>query len=60
MDKKFLISWLVLFVAWMVGSFIVHGALLSADYKALHGLFRTEDDAVCVANSTAHGLVAGL
>ena len=45
MDKKFFISWLILFVAWMVGSFAVHGALLSADYKALHGLFRSESDA---------------
>jgi hypothetical protein len=45
MDKKFLVSWLILFVVWMVGSFIVHGALLSADYKALHGLFRSESDA---------------
>jgi hypothetical protein len=45
MDKKFVISWVILFVAWMVGSFAVHGALLSADYKALHGLFRSESDA---------------
>ena len=45
MDKKFLVSWLILFVVWMVGSFVVHGALLSADYKALHGLFRSESDA---------------
>lgn len=45
MDKKFFISWLILFVAWMAGSFAVHGALLSADYKALHGLFRSESDA---------------
>ena len=45
MDKRFVISWVILFVAWMVGSFAVHGALLSADYKALHGLFRSESDA---------------
>ena len=45
MDKKFLVSWLIMFVVWMVGSFVVHGALLSADYKALHGLFRSESDA---------------
>ena len=43
--KKFLIGWLLLFVAWMVGSFVVHGALLGADYTALQGkLFRTEQD----------------
>jgi hypothetical protein len=45
MDKRFLVSWLVLFVVWMMGDFVVHGALLNADYKALHGLFRSEDDA---------------
>jgi hypothetical protein len=45
MDKKFLVSWVILFVAWMLGSFVVHGVLLNADYKALHGLFRSEDNA---------------
>jgi hypothetical protein len=45
MDKKFLIGWLLLFVAWMAGSFVVHGALLNADYTALQGkLFRTPQD----------------
>jgi magnesium-transporting ATPase (P-type) len=32
MNKKFLISWVVIFVIWMVGSFVVHGLLLGADY----------------------------
>ena len=45
MNKKFLIAWLVLFVAWFLGSFVVHGLLLSADYMALGGLFRTDADA---------------
>lgn len=45
MDKKFFLGWLLLFVAWMAGSFVVHGALLGADYAALQGkLFRTEQD----------------
>lgn len=44
MDKKFLISWLVLFVAWMAGSFLVHGVLLHADYSALRNLFRSPED----------------
>jgi hypothetical protein len=45
MNKQFLIGWVILFVAWMVGSFIVHGALLGGDYAALQGkLFRTEQD----------------
>ena len=45
MDKKFLISWLVLFVVWMAGSFLVHGVLLNADYMALRNLFRSPEDA---------------
>jgi hypothetical protein len=34
MNKKFLISWVVIFVVWMVGSFVVHGLLLGADYAS--------------------------
>jgi hypothetical protein len=45
MNKKFLIAWVVLFVAWFIGSFVVHGVLLSADYMRLSSLFRTEADA---------------
>lgn len=45
MNRKYLIAWLLLFVAWMAGSFVVHGALLGADYTALQGkLFRTPED----------------
>ena len=46
MDKKFFISWLILFVCWMFGSFVVHGVLLRDDYSALvPRLFRSPDDA---------------
>jgi magnesium-transporting ATPase (P-type) len=34
MNKKFLISWVVIFVAWMAGSFVVHGLLLGAEYAS--------------------------
>jgi hypothetical protein len=44
MNKKFLIAWVLLFIAWFVGSFIVHAVLLHADYMHLPGLFRTEAD----------------
>jgi hypothetical protein len=45
MNKKFLIGWVVLFVAWFLGSFVVHGLLLGSDYAALQGkLFRTEQE----------------
>jgi hypothetical protein len=45
MNRRFLITWLVLFVAWYVGSFIVHALLLHADYEQLAGLFRQPDEA---------------
>lgn len=45
MNRKFLIAWLVVFIAWFLGSFVVHGLLLSADYRALGGLFRGDADA---------------
>jgi len=44
MNKRFLISWGVVFVAWMVGSFVVHGILLNESYGELPNLFRTEEE----------------
>jgi hypothetical protein len=45
MNGKFLVSWVVLFVAWMMGSFVVHGTLLHEDYARLPNLFRSESEA---------------
>lgn len=45
MNKQFCIAWLVIFVAWMAGSFVVHGMLLHPDYLKLPQLFRPEADA---------------
>jgi hypothetical protein len=45
MNKKFFIAWFLIFVAWMLGSFVVHGVLLSEDYMRLTNLFRPEADA---------------
>lgn len=45
MTRKFLLGWLILFVCWMAGSFVVHGFVLAGDYTALQGrLFRTPED----------------
>jgi hypothetical protein len=44
MNKKFLIAWIVLFAAWFLGSFVVHGVLLRSDYMQLTNLFRAEAD----------------
>ena len=42
MNRRFFIGWVVVFVAWMMGSFVVHGVLLNEDYGKLPGLFRPE------------------
>lgn len=44
MEKKFIIASIVIFVAWMLGSGLVHGGLLRDDYANLPNLFRTETD----------------
>jgi hypothetical protein len=44
MNKRFFIAWLVIFVVWMGGSFLVHGLLLHDDYVKLTNLFRPEAD----------------
>jgi hypothetical protein len=47
MNKKFLIAWVAIFVQWMLGSFLVHGTLLRADYDTLVklGVFRAPAEA---------------
>ena len=42
MDKRFLAAWVIVFLVWMAGSFVVHGLLLAPDYAALPDLFRSE------------------
>jgi hypothetical protein len=44
MNNKFVIAWSVLFVAWFMGSFVVHGVLLRSGYMQLTSLFRPEGD----------------
>jgi uncharacterized protein YqhQ len=44
MNKKFVIAWIVLLVAWFAGSFVVHGVLLRSDYMQLTNLFRVEGE----------------
>ena len=45
MNKRFALAWLVLFIVWFFGSFVVHGVLLHGDYAALPNLFRKEAEA---------------
>ena len=41
MNKTFFIAWVVIFVAWFAGSFVVHGTLLHDDYMKLSGAVPT-------------------
>ncbi len=61
MNKKFLISWIAIFVVWMLGSFVVHGVLLGADYSALTNMMRTEAQQQAYFHwmLIAHGIMAG-
>ena len=34
MNKKFIVAWIVLFVVWLLGDFLIHGVLLHADYRS--------------------------
>ena len=61
MNKKFFIAWLVLFIVWMAGDFLVHGVLLKSDYMQLSKLYRsdTESQAYFIWMLLAHVLMAG-
>jgi len=61
MDRRFFIAWIAVFVAWMVGSFVVHGTLLHDDYAQLPNLFRPEAEAqrLFALMLLAHVLMAG-
>ncbi len=61
MNKRFLLAWIVVFVLWMAGSFVVHETLLHADYSAVQNLFRPQEDAqqYFPFMIVAHALMAG-
>lgn len=61
MNKKFLVSWTIVFVLWMVGSFVVHGVLLNDMYGQLPNLFRTETETQSLFHYMviAHVMMAG-
>jgi hypothetical protein len=61
MNRRFLLAWLVVFIGWMVGSFIVHGALLHDEYARLPHLFRQEAEAqrYFPLMLLAHAIMAG-
>ncbi len=60
MNKKFLVAWLVLFILYMAGGFVIHGMLLADEYLAT-GLMRPEAEAQKLMHLMvlAHVLMAG-
>ena len=61
MNKKFLISWLVVFVVWMVCSFLVHVLWLGETYAGLTNMMRSDAEAQELFHFMllAHVLMAG-
>lgn len=61
MNKKFVISWVAVFVVWMAGSFAVHGAWLSDLYGTLPNIMRTEAESQALFHLMllAHLIMAG-
>jgi len=60
MNKKFLISWIAVFVVWMVGGFLVHGLWLAETYGAMTNMMRpiAEQEAMMHFMMIAHVLMA--
>ncbi len=44
MNKKYFTSWVIVFVVWMIGSFMVHAIFIKADYMQVPNLFRTNEE----------------
>jgi hypothetical protein len=61
MSIRFFIAWASTFVAWMAGSFVVHGVLLQEDYAKLQNLFRSPEEAkhYFAFMLAAHAILAG-
>ena len=61
MNKRFFIVWLVVFLAWMGGSFVIHEGLLKGDYMQIANLYRpvSETAAYFPWMVFAHVLLAG-
>ncbi|MFZ2509213.1 MAG: hypothetical protein WAW79_12160 [Steroidobacteraceae bacterium] len=61
MNKQFFIAWLVMFIVYMAGGFLVHGLLLQQEYLGLPNLFRSEEESMPFFHwmIIAHVLMAG-
>ncbi len=61
MDKKFAVSWVILFIVWMAGSFLVHAAWLGETYAAMTDVYRSveEQEKLFPFMLLAHIMLAG-
>ncbi|NNC58165.1 MAG: hypothetical protein HKO12_11445 [Woeseiaceae bacterium] len=61
MSKDFLISWVVVFVVWMAGSFVVHGVWLGETYAGMTDMMRPEEEQMGLFHFMllAHVVMAG-
>jgi len=61
MNKKFIIAWVVIFVVWMVGSFLIHALWLGATYEVMTSVYRpaAEQEQLFPFMLLAHALLAG-
>jgi len=61
MHKKFLISWVAIFVAWMAGSFLLHGVWLGTTYELMTNIYRpmAEQEKLFPLMLLAHVMLAG-
>ena len=61
MDKKYAISWVVMFVAWMAGSFLLHGVWLGTTYESMTNIYRpmAEQEKLFPLMLLAHVMLAG-
>lgn len=61
MDKKYIISVVVVFVVWMGGSFLVHGLMLGDAYAAMTDVYRpaAEQEKLFPFMLLAHLMLAG-
>ncbi len=61
MNKKFLVTSIVVFVVWMIGSFLVHGLWLAPTYEGMTNMMRPaeEQEAMMHFMLIAHVMMAG-
>ena len=61
MNKKFVLSWIAVFVVWMAGSFLLHGLYLGETYADMTNMIRPEAEQQTMMHFMliAHVLMAG-